>query len=92
MRPPTDFELLNEIYNRHRADFEGHSEDSGERLTKILVPVDIKGIAHQFGVDPDSIFGRLYYHLEPKYGEPPTEEGQGERCSSRPLPAATATA
>jgi hypothetical protein len=36
MRPPTDFELLNEIYNRHRADFESYSEDSGERLTNDL--------------------------------------------------------
>ena len=33
-----------------------------------MVPIDIPGIAARFGVDPDSIFGRLYYHLDPKYG------------------------
>lgn len=35
-----------------------------------MVPIDIPAIADHFGVDPDSIFGRLYYHLDPKYGEP----------------------
>jgi hypothetical protein len=60
------------------------------------VPVDIRGIAERFGVDPDSIFGRLYYHLEPTYGEPATlgegrkefftpVAGQDQNCVNFPL-------
>jgi hypothetical protein len=69
-RPPTDFELLKEIYTRYRDDFARYVEGaSGQRAAKIFVPVDLQEIANHFGVDVDIIFGRLYYHLEPKYGE-----------------------
>jgi hypothetical protein len=33
-----------------------------------MVPIDVIAIAKTFAVDPDVIFGRLYYHLQPKYG------------------------
>lgn len=33
-----------------------------------MVPVDIGAIAKHFGVDVDIVFGRLYYHLERKFG------------------------
>jgi hypothetical protein len=69
-RPPTDFKLLQEIFERHRGEFESYSDAMKTRSSKIMVPIDIPGIADHFGVDRDSIFGRLYYHLEPKYGEP----------------------
>jgi hypothetical protein len=69
-RPPTDFELLKEIYTRYRDDFARYVEGApGHRAAKIFVPIDLPAIANHFGVDVDSIFGRLYYHLEPKYGE-----------------------
>ena len=69
-RPPTDFELLKEIYTRYRDDFASYVEGApGHRAAKIYVPLDLPAIANHFGVDDDSIFGRLYYHLEPKYGE-----------------------
>ncbi len=60
-RPPTDFELLKEIYSRHRNDFEGAG---GSRAAKIMVPVDLQDIADRLGVDADSVFGRRYYYLE----------------------------
>jgi hypothetical protein len=47
-----------------------YSDAVERRSSKIMVPIDSPGIAARFGVDPDSIFGRLYYHLDPKYGEP----------------------
>jgi hypothetical protein len=31
------------------------------------VPIDVVAIAKRFAVDPDIVFGRLYYHFEPKY-------------------------
>jgi hypothetical protein len=69
-RPPTDFELLREIYTRYRDEFASFVEAAPKRRgSKIFVPVDLHEIANHFGVDVDSIFGRLYYHLEPKYGE-----------------------
>ena len=44
------------------------SKESPSRSAKILVPADLEGIAKRFGVDIDIIFGRLYYHLEKKFG------------------------
>jgi hypothetical protein len=66
-RPPTDLEILKEIYGRHREEFSG---SANARTSKIMVPLDVPAIARSLGVDADSIFGRLYYHLDPKYGEP----------------------
>jgi hypothetical protein len=68
-RPPTDFQLLRAIYERHRDDYTSYVEGSGSRTSKVLVPIDIPKIASEFGVDRDSVFGRLYYHLDPKYGQ-----------------------
>jgi len=70
-RPPTDFELLKEIYTRYRDQFASFVEGApGSRAAKIYVPLDLHAIANHFDVDDDSIFGRLYYHLDRKYGEP----------------------
>ena len=69
-KPPTDFELLEGIYKRHRHDFEGQSEVPVGFLAKIIIPIDIPAIAQDLGVDANSVFGRLYYHLDPKYAEP----------------------
>jgi hypothetical protein len=75
-RPPTDFELLQAIYERHRDEFNAYVEDAPNRQTKIMVPIDVPAIADELGVDPDSVFGRLYFHLDPKYGEEPDAEGR----------------
>ena len=67
-RLPTDLEILEEIYNRYYSGFASYSEDSPNRQDKIYMPIDIEVISKHFSVDPDIIFGRLYYHLEKKYG------------------------
>ena len=85
-RPPTDFELLKAIYKRHRGEFAEYVKGaSSGRASKILVPIDILAIANQFGVDGDSIFGRLYYHLDPKYGQPPEKEGGPRKVFFAPV-------
>jgi hypothetical protein len=67
-RPPTDFELLQVIYKRHRDAYASYVQGAG-RASKVMVPIDIPTIASELGVDVDSVFGRLYYHLDPMYGE-----------------------
>jgi hypothetical protein len=73
VRPPTDFELLRAIYERHRDDFLAYVdvEDVPNRGAKVMLPIDIPAIAGELSVDPDSVFGRLYFHLDPTYGEKP---------------------
>ena len=65
---PSDRRLLQEIYDRHYGDFVAYSKEQPNRRSKIFVPVDIRAIAAHFKVDNDIIFGRLYYHLQEKYG------------------------
>jgi len=65
--PPTDFQILNEIYRRYYPTFASFSREEQTRSAKVLVPIDIKSIAQHFGVDGDIVFGRLYYHPNPKY-------------------------
>lgn len=66
--PPTDLALLEEIYRRYYAQFSAFSKESPTRSAKVYVPINVEELAAHFGVDKDIIFGRLYYHLEPKYG------------------------
>lgn len=65
---PTDLEILNEIYEQYYDDFAAYSKENPQRETKIFVPIDIEEIAESLDVDGDIIFGRLYYHLNKKYG------------------------
>jgi hypothetical protein len=67
-RPPTDFELLQAIYKRHRDEYVNFDQES--RPHKNAVPIDIPAIASDLGVDPGSVFGRLYHHLDPLYSTP----------------------
>ncbi len=62
---PTDLEILDAIYDKY---YDTFAEDEKNRSSKAFVPVDIVLIAKGFDVDADVIFGRLYYHLEHKYG------------------------
>jgi hypothetical protein len=69
MKPtPTDLELLNAIHDRYYDAFASYDPQHPSRDSKNYIPIDIKEIAKQFGVDSDIVFGRLYYHLEQKYG------------------------
>lgn len=65
---PTDERLLREIYQRYLRAFGEFSEENKTRSTKIWVPIDIDVLARKFRCDPDLIFGRLYYHMNAKYG------------------------
>ena len=64
---PTDLQILNAIYNQYYNQFTTFSKKNPDRSAKNFIPIDIAQIAKRFGVDVDIIFGRLYYHLEPKY-------------------------
>jgi hypothetical protein len=67
-RLPTDLEILEEIYERYYSAFCSFTREKPNRSTKVYVPIDIEAIAKHFAVDPDIVFGRLYYHLESRYG------------------------
>ena len=80
MKPiPTDLKILNAIYDRYYDAFSNYDEDPSSRNSKTFVPIDIAAIAKDLGVDADIIFGRLYYHLENKYGYEQTHGPQGAR-------------
>lgn len=69
-RQPTDREILRKIHKRYYQDFGAFKkgDPTSERQTKIYVPIDCEAIADDLNVDPDIVFGRLYYHLDNKYG------------------------
>jgi len=67
-RLPTDLKILDNIYNRYYQSFAAYSNGDKGRSDKVYIPVDIKKIAEDLNVDPDIIFGRLYYHLEKNTG------------------------
>ena len=56
--PPTDFQLLRAIYERHRGDYLTSIKKGGH--AKIAVPIDIPAIAQDIGADADTVFGRLF--------------------------------
>ena len=79
-RPPTDFEILRAIYERHRGEY---ARRIREHNAKVFVPINIPAIAGELGVDENSVFGRLYYHLDPLHGEA-RKEGQPRKAFFTP--------
>ena len=75
---PTDERLLAEIYKRYERAFGEFSDENKTRATKIWVPIDIDALARRFRCDPDLIFGRLYYHMNAKYG---SHTGDGDKVN-----------
>ncbi len=65
---PSDYKLLTEIYERYYEQFKNFSREAPERDSKIYVPIDIRAIADHLKTDEYIIFGRLYTHLDKKYG------------------------
>lgn len=65
---PTDLQVLNFIYDTYYKQFIEFTKDNPTRSASIFIPIDIGMIANKFGVHGDIVFGRLYYHLEKKYG------------------------
>lgn len=64
---PTSRKILKTIYQKYYLQFCSYDKNNPQRSAKIYVPIDIKAIADDLNVDPDIIFGRLYYHLDNKY-------------------------
>ena len=62
-RPPTDLEILQKIHDRYMGQYMEKKGDS-----KNYLPIDCVAIAKDLESDPDLVFGRLYYHLDKKYG------------------------
>jgi hypothetical protein len=79
-RPPTDFELLRAIWERHRDEFD---EGIETRQTAPYLPIDIPAIAADLGVHDESVFGRLYHHLDSLYGQE-TSAGGGRKALFTP--------
>ncbi|MGI9386771.1 MAG: hypothetical protein ACR2OX_05025 [Methyloligellaceae bacterium] len=73
---PSELDLLDEIYRTGYEEFAAYSETNKTRSSKIWVPIDIEQLARKFDLDPDIIFGRLYYHLNEKYSH---EMGDGTK-------------
>lgn len=65
---PSDYKLLTEIYDRYYEQFKNFNREAPERDAKIYVPIDIRTIAAHLKTDEYIIFGRLYTHLDKKYG------------------------
>jgi hypothetical protein len=76
-RPPTDYELLKAIYERHETDF---TLPRVSAPTGVFVPINIPAIAARLGSDPDTVFGRLYHHLDPLYGEERGDDRAGRKA------------
>ena len=66
VRIPTDREILTAIYKHYNDDYVRGVEKGDGPLN--YVSIDIPMVAKTLGVEPNSVFGRLYYHLEPRYG------------------------
>lgn len=67
-KPPTDLKMLSVIYKKYYETFINYSEDDGNRSSKIYVPIDVDEVANEFNLEGDIVFGKLYYHLDKKYG------------------------
>ena len=65
---PTDRKILQAIYDRYADSLENFDRNLADRDSKIMVPIDCEDIGRELKVNPDIVFGRLYYHLEEKHG------------------------
>ncbi len=74
--PPTDFKLLRAIYEQHQNEYAAYVD--GGRASPGFVPLDIDAIAKRLGVEPVSVLGRLYYHLDPMYAQE-SVDGRGRK-------------
>jgi hypothetical protein len=68
LRLPTDRKILEHIYAAYAKDFQNFQPAEQSRSSLIYVPIDVRYIATSLKTDPHILFGRLYYHLDMKYG------------------------
>jgi len=66
--PPTDLKILRLIYKVYYDSYKAFTRENKNRKVKVYVPIDLDLLASKLKTDKDIIFGRLYYHLENKYG------------------------
>jgi hypothetical protein len=52
-RPPSDFELLRAIYERHRAEFTEPGLTA--TATGVMIPIDVEAVAADLGTDADTV-------------------------------------
>lgn len=64
----TDRLLLKAIYEEYYSEFCTFDEENKTRSSKNHIVIDCKKISEELQIDYDIVFGRLYYHLEKKYG------------------------
>lgn len=67
-KPPTDREILKIIHDHYYKTFISYGITDDSRESKMYVPINCEELANKLKVDPDIVFGRLYYHLDKKYG------------------------
>ncbi|MDG2675966.1 hypothetical protein R7Z80_17375 [Vibrio sp. 1733] len=68
MNIPTDKEILELIYKKYKNDYLSYKNDKSIRKAKIFVPLNIEDISSDLKTEADIVFGRLYYHMDEKYG------------------------
>jgi hypothetical protein len=69
-RNPTDREMLRCIYEAYYDEYVSFGKETTGRITKAYVPLNLDLVASRLAIDPELVFGRLYYHLQPKFGSP----------------------
>jgi len=68
-KPLTDRKILRAIYACYYDQYAAYNEeDPDRRSSKIWMPIDVDKIAAQLAMEPDILFGRLYYHLNNRHG------------------------
>lgn len=67
-KPLTDRKILTAIYKRYYDQYAAYTEEDEQRSAKIWVPIDIDDMSARLGMEVDILFGRLYYHLNNRYG------------------------
>src|ERR1051326_8206959 len=64
---PTDRQILRSIFDSYESDYPGLKGANGRGANDPYMPIDLTKIADSLNSTPELVFGRLYYHLDPKY-------------------------
>ncbi|MBT9612358.1 MAG: hypothetical protein IV108_03720 [Burkholderiales bacterium] len=67
-KTPTDYEILSKIYDDYFDEYRTFEQNKEIRSSYNYVPIDLKKLATKLETDENILFGRLYYHLEKKFG------------------------
>lgn len=65
---PSDGNIIEAIYKEYYEVFLNYDNEADSRSARIYVPIDCRLIADRLRMDPELLFGRLYYHLNKKHG------------------------